>query len=438
MFCPIILGEGIQGYVLEETLPHKIQIPSILPNNKNQINENEEKSFDYVIKMIPIVDEIFSQEQNPILNHYSIPFQEKNPLILKQKNFQCLETTNHWLLLCQNIPFVEIISSLLVSELYLQEITPHFLFFGGFSLCKEKHFLKNTTKTSVPVFKLFYEKIVKKLKEPAIIYKHFADYQMPYIIDMGTYLDFLLQKNKNIDPKILDSMIISIFHSLFIIQNEFNMLHNDLHLGNIFISWLDEKNDSYSISLKNKKYFAYKIHNKTYYIPNFGWIIKIADLGFSSFSLPHFAGISQGHGYLRSKRILYYNQTFPNFKNDNIMAPDYLTLLKSLQPFQNPIVEKILNEDPMFQNHLSIKDLHNGSGPFLLQPKLVKSPENLLNDYYSEYLKKPENILDEDIAFFGKNKFNINILQKEMNKMEEIPEKIPIISIKNIGKSISI
>jgi hypothetical protein len=435
-FCNTPIGKGIQSNVIEYQHPTQLQYKSPLTRNIETIH-------DFVVKMIPLLppsNNINNASQNPMLQHLKQSIGEQIEMI-EQSNFQCVGLPNSWVLLCQGIPIVEIIASLLLNEFYVQQISPHFLLFGGFSVCRETHPFLNIEPYTV--FQLYFERILKPLPPQKLpyIYQYFIDYTIPNIIDLSTFLDLHVQQYKKVEDQIIDTVMISILHSLHLMQSEWNMLHNDLHLGNIYISFYEQREDSYSKSLQSKQYLAYVVDDNTYYIPNMPWIVKIGDLGFSSFSLPHFAGVSQGPNYIRSRRILHFNPVFPDYSNRDVShhSPDYLLLFQALQPYHNHIIETIFQNEPMFQLSLPPRDLYNGAGPQLLNPSMAKSPSKLLQEYYKEFTKRPENITEEQIAYIGKNRVQMDekMVRNKGNILSEVSEKtVPILPIQDVKSNL--
>jgi hypothetical protein len=78
-----------------------------------------------------------------------------------------------------------------------------------------------------------------------------------------------------------DAFIFQVFVAIYIMQKEYSVAHQDLHLGNIFLkyasrmSWKNNK-------LASKKYWRYDVPPYTYYIPAQKLIVKLGDWGFSA------------------------------------------------------------------------------------------------------------------------------------------------------------
>jgi len=64
------------------------------------------------------------------------------------------------------------------------------------------------------------------------------------------------------------SFIFQILSGIYSIHKLCNICHFDLHGGNILIS-----------NIESNGYWLYSINNNDYYIPNYGYILKIWDFG---------------------------------------------------------------------------------------------------------------------------------------------------------------
>lgn len=73
---------------------------------------------------------------------------------------------------------------------------------------------------------------------------------------------------ENIDDTMLYSFIFQIICGTYSIHKLCNICHFDLHGGNILIS-----------NIEQNGYWLYNINNNDYYIPNYGYILKIWDFG---------------------------------------------------------------------------------------------------------------------------------------------------------------
>jgi hypothetical protein len=77
-------------------------------------------------------------------------------------------------------------------------------------------------------------------------------------------------KKKNISDTEWKCVVFTILYTLYVLQDTYKFVHNDLHYGNILI---DDQ-------IKPGGYFVYKIKDNTWYLPNNGVIAKIWDTEF--------------------------------------------------------------------------------------------------------------------------------------------------------------
>lgn len=93
----------------------------------------------------------------------------------------------------------------------------------------------------------------------------------------GDLKGWLLKKTRSKEE--LDNAYFQIFHSAYCL-NSIGIRHSDFHWSNILV-----------FNVKKGGVFKYKIKNKTYYIPNLGYIFIAWDFGLSEFTqkgyLPH-------------------------------------------------------------------------------------------------------------------------------------------------------
>jgi hypothetical protein len=73
------------------------------------------------------------------------------------------------------------------------------------------------------------------------------------------------------DNELIKNIYFQIIVGILVMQKVLFINHIDLHLKNIFYKKINQ----------NIKYFEYKINNKSFYLPNLGFLIMIADFGIS-------------------------------------------------------------------------------------------------------------------------------------------------------------
>lgn len=89
------------------------------------------------------------------------------------------------------------------------------------------------------------------------------------------------ENDKEISDEQWKCIVFGLIYTIAIIQNDYKMIHNDFHYGNILID----------TSIKKGGYFVYDIYGKRYYLPNTGIIPKIWDFEFCMVykdNIPHY------------------------------------------------------------------------------------------------------------------------------------------------------
>lgn len=89
------------------------------------------------------------------------------------------------------------------------------------------------------------------------------------------------ENDKEITDEQWKCIVFGLIYTIAIIQNDYKMIHNDFHYGNILID----------TSIKKGGYFVYEIYGKRYYLPNTGIIPKIWDFEFCMVykdNIPHY------------------------------------------------------------------------------------------------------------------------------------------------------
>lgn len=125
---------------------------------------------------------------------------------------------------------IEIISSTLTNQLVFQKICPHF---------------------AINYYWDYRNNVVT-------LYNEYINY---------TFESWIQKKHSN---QIWFNALFQIMYALTSLKKMFNMLHTDLHIGNILVQ-----------KIKKGGYWIYKLNGVDYYLPNLGYIFIISDFGFS-------------------------------------------------------------------------------------------------------------------------------------------------------------
>lgn len=172
----------------------------------------------------------------------------------------------------------EIINSTLVSNLFSQGLCPHFPLFFGFFLCKNK--LEEVVK------KGGYDQDIivnaKPLTGYILIEALDSNLQSSNDVKIKGYRQLLRQGMEN-NARTLKNIAFQVIFAIAKMQEQYALMHNDLHEGNIVIALT--KDNPYiwnGINLNTPDSFLkYKIGRKRFFLQNRYVLAKISDFGLS-------------------------------------------------------------------------------------------------------------------------------------------------------------
>jgi hypothetical protein len=221
-------------------------------------------------------------------------------------------------------------------------------------------------------------------------------------------------KNNECDYKLL---FFQVFHTLALLQKEYNgFKHNNLILNNILI-YLKQKSESY---------VEYHFKDKTYYVPNTNFDIKITNFEYSI--IPKYYGLTNN-----SIENPYYDiYIFLNNLLENLNINDKID--NKCNKDTNEFLDRVIPK-----NIRGLKNFNN---------KNIIKPEDILNDkYFDEYKNKPKNSsIEENILYLTNksiktilkgNKKNLGIQNKLLSNNNIMDNKRFIKSEKNINNKLT-
>jgi hypothetical protein len=97
--------------------------------------------------------------------------------------------------------------------------------------------------------------------------------------DEGDLKNWLITKNRNEIEWY--TMYFQVFAGLYALQKHFDLLHYDLHWGNVLVHNINNMNNKFNSKKKDSTYMLYKIDNNYYKIPNTGYLFTLWDFGFA-------------------------------------------------------------------------------------------------------------------------------------------------------------
>jgi hypothetical protein len=191
--------------------------------------------------------------------------------------------------------------------------------------------------------------------------------------EYATYGDFTKWVKSNHSQQVWLNALFQIMVGILAIRRYFNMVHTDLHIGNILVH-----------RVKPGGYWTYIIDNKKYYVPNLGWVFLLSDFGFSwipnKMSVPwHYTDRLK---YItKSGQDLYDFITLFKSIHDNKHVPDTIkTIIKSMFTTSDFIVFKKIYYKNLYDKFKGDKRYKN--------KKLIKQYHNLYHKLYSNKSNK--------------------------------------------------
>ncbi len=208
----------------------------------------------------------------------------------------------------------------------------------------------------------------------------------------------------NIDDYKFKSFMFQIITGIYAYNKHGNIAHFDLHGNNILIS-----------NINSGKHWNYHINNNTYYIPNYGYSLKIWDFGRS-----YIIGKDTNEviiTQLKSQMIRFMEQLFnedPNLKNDiyNVINDSNINLICfcfDLWRITSYVYTKINKIPALSYKYSDTLKLLNSIQKIcqknwisaLINRNISNSLDNLVNtilhNYFKSYLKNNSDISKKDI-----------------------------------------
>jgi hypothetical protein len=196
----------------------------------------------------------------------------------------------------------ETLISIAASSLYVRGISPNFI------EVKAAYTNKNSGVSLV----------MEVIQGDLLNHKRVYDKLIDSYVDAG-----YLPENIPTYESITTNVIAQVIFSIVTFQTKLGAVHNDLHLGNIFLKLCDDT------KYKKKKLcemteFVYDIGNKTYKVPNIGILAKIGDFGLTTM------GIKRGGADMDNESSHMYDNDkvrivrMVEFKNRNRVLYDAL------------------------------------------------------------------------------------------------------------------
>lgn len=172
--------------------------------------------------------------------------------------------------------------------------------------------------------------------------------------------------------------------SLHLLQKKYQLIHNDLHWGNILMD-----------KIRSGGYWVYIVDGIKYYLPNLGFIVKISDFGkctsVTNFQFNKKDTQEMNKILVNNKAVYQYNRTIDIKKISNIykwINSNYEIKNKNILPKEFNYLLQIIKNEPNITPIIAIKKfmtqyLHNKIGkPIYKIDKRYMKLNNKITDYY--------------------------------------------------------
>lgn len=167
---------------------------------------------------------------------------------------------------------------------------------------------------------------------------------------------------------------IQVIHAIECYQTRYDIVHGDLHGGNVFWSYIKDDDEFNGHKLKDAEYFHYRMRDIDLYIPNEGKIMYIGDFGLA---------VKYQEPVIGPMRVLQrgVSQT-PNFKTSEY---DLLTFTEAIST-AGDLFNKILKEAEEYVKFGSY------GRPIVSDSSVKFSPYEVISRYseFEEYFVLPE------------------------------------------------
>ncbi len=273
-------------------------------------------------------------------------------------------------------PFGEVVLGTIVSNLFYDKITPHVVALLGHSKCSEGT-------------EIVYENLTYGNADSGIA----GDFRQ-----FGYYMR---KMNKKVSGEMLDSFIIQIFHTIFVLNSRFKLIHFDLEDRNIFVKELTD-DPYYGVeSMLEYDYLVYHLPDgKKLYTKNNGYLLKIGDLGGS---VANYGKLIIENNFassnLNSQKIRKF---YPNYPKVGNFLPDAYSFVRRLAfkfGLHGSLLFKMLTQIPFLTDMLVDEDMiytETDIPNIQISPselkKVVPVEVILSGDIFTGYHKVPEDM----------------------------------------------
>ncbi len=220
---------------------------------------------------------------------------------------------------------------------------------------------------------------------------------------------------------LIDSIYVQTLIAIACYQKKYQISHNDLHTGNVFLEYVTKDTEFNGQKLFDAQWFHYIVNGQNIYLPATDVIVKIGDFGLSvKYSTPIIGdkyvfetGYDQGDGngpwipniYMQAYDSLYFSASYARLLDGRGSTTKTGELIKNCVAFMCPQAFKNvdLTQNVNLLQILEKKSMTQSSNgrPVLDNLHIVRTaPEVIAGPIYNTYGKTPMSMTDK-IVFLG-------------------------------------
>src|SRR5260221_1035047 len=305
--------------------------------------------------------------------------------------------------ICSNTSYVEFLLLSVLSKIYNTGICINFMKIYFLVVCDKKINIPIEVKEKLWVNRKNKDKYIILDSDDDNLYKNkiydIGCYIFMEFVDSNLYSEFIkidMSKFNSdmLDKNLFDKIILQVILALLLLS-DLKIYHNDLHLINIGLLYVNESTVWKGKKLINYKYYNYKYKDIDITFESCQYIVKILDFGFGSkTSIPIILSnfIYQQNSAIHTPITYYPNRDFVYF----ILHLYYsITLIK---PYFEEFINEIFDGYPLEYIYSNKNRIINNN----ILPHLIKcSPDYILTKsvYFSRYRYKNDNSINLGIVY---------------------------------------
>lgn len=174
--------------------------------------------------------------------------------------------------------FSEFIIGVYVAKLYSKGLCINFFNVYSTFICTNE----STKNVGVYDQYIFMDKIDKNADE---FIQNVKENNFNFCTSLGNFISMKEKEKKVIwgcnGEEVVDATYVQTIFAIAMFQNVYNISHNDLHLGNVFVEFVTKDTSFNGKKLSHVNWYEYRFKGKSIYIPATPLLVKIGDYGYA-------------------------------------------------------------------------------------------------------------------------------------------------------------